>query len=179
VLIKNRQKALVFAAIAVVGLFAADKLLITPLTSGWKSRSAQIVKLRQQINDGNQVLVREQSIRSRWTQMRTNALPNNNSVAEEQVLKAIDRWSQSSRLSINAIAPQWKRESDDYSTLECRVDATGTLETIKNFLFDIEKDPLGLRLDAVEVTARDKEGRQLALGVQISGLVLSLPEKQP
>jgi hypothetical protein len=30
----------------------------------------------------------------------------------------------------------------------------------------------------VEITARDKEGAQLSLGLQISGLVLNLPEEK-
>ena len=34
--IKNRQQILTIAAVAVVALFASDKLLITPLTRSWK-----------------------------------------------------------------------------------------------------------------------------------------------
>ena len=177
--IKNRPQALAIGAIAVVVLFAADKLLVAPLTASWKTRAQKVADLQKKVTDGKHLLDREQSIRGHWDQMRTNTLPNNNSLAEQQLLKAIDQWSQGSRLSVNAITPQWKRENDDYTTLECRVDALGNVDTIRSFLYDIEKDPLGLKLDAVEITARDKEGRQLALGLQLNGLVLTLPEKRP
>ena len=43
--IKNRQQLLVFGAIAIVALFAADKIIFTPLGSFWTARSKEIKKL--------------------------------------------------------------------------------------------------------------------------------------
>jgi Tfp pilus assembly protein PilO len=177
--IKNRQQILVVAAIAVVALFAGDKIVFTPLLESWKARSEEIGKLRKQVDDGNRLVQRAGSISARWDQMRTNTLPNNTSLAEQQLLKAFDRWSQSSRISVTAITPQWKTDSEDYRTLECRVDASGNISTLSRFLYDIERDPLGLKLESVEITARDKDGAQLALGLQISGLVLTPSEEKP
>jgi hypothetical protein len=75
---------------------------------------------------------------------------------------------------VNSIKPQWKRgSSDDYSTLECRVDAAGTLQTLTRFLYEIEKSPLALKVESVEVTTRDNNGEQIALGILVSGLRLA------
>ena len=49
---------------------------------------------------------------------------------------------------------------------------------LSRFLYNIEKDPMALKIESVEITARDKEGAQLSLGLQISGLVLNLPEEK-
>jgi hypothetical protein len=173
--IKNRQQLLVAAAIALVALFAGDKLLFTPLANLWKQRSVQVTDLRKQVSDGKRLLEREDALRSRWDHMRTNTLPDNTSQAEQEVLRAFDFWSQDSRVSIMSITPQWKRDSDDFMTLQCRVDAAGNLATISRFLYDIEKDPLALKLESVEITARDTEGQQLSLGLLISGLMLHPP----
>jgi len=176
--IKNRQQLLAILAGTAIGLFAADKLLLSPLSHLWSERAKEVAKLRKDIADGQRLVLREQSLRSRWEQMRTNTLPNNQSQAEQQVLKAFDRWSQQSRISIMSINPQWKHDADEFMTLECRVDAAGNLETVKNFLYNIEKDPLALKLEMVEISARDPEGLQLTLGLQISGLVLTPQEKR-
>jgi hypothetical protein len=50
---------------------------------------------------------------------------------------------------------------------------------VSRFLYDVEKDPMALRLEIVEVSSRDAEGQQLALGLQVSGLVLTPQEKRP
>ena len=176
--IKNRQQLLVIAAGALIGLFAADKIVIGPVWNLWKARSAQIAKLRKQVDDANHLIRRESSLNARWEQMKTNTLPTNESQAEQIVLKAVDRWSQKSGVSITSISPQWKHDADEYMTLECRVDATGNMGTVKDFLYSIEKDPLALKLQMVEISTRDPEGQLLNLGLQISGLVLTPQAKK-
>jgi len=171
--LKNRQHLLALVAGAGVALFAADKLLITPLAKGWKARQVEIAKLRRQLAEGRSLVQREESLRSRWDQMQTNTLPNNASVAEQQVLKAFDRWSQESRISILSVSPQWKHDTEDYMTLECRVEAAGNINAVTRFLYNVEKDQMALKLQSVEVSARDSDGQQLGLGLQVSALVLT------
>ena len=62
-------------------------------------------------------------------------------------------------------------------TYQCRMDASGNLNSLSRFLYDLEKDPMALRLDSLEISSRDKEGQQLVLAVQISGLVLTPPNR--
>ena len=174
--LKNRQHLLAIIAIIAVTLLAGDKFVLSPLIAGWKQRAARLVELRKSVNQGSLLLAREQSIRDRWDQMRTNMLPNNVSVAENEVLRAFERWSQQSRLSVTSIKPQWKRTADDYMTLECRADAFGSLEALTRFLYDVERDSLALKVEAVEITTRDNEGQQLSLALQVSGLLLSPQE---
>jgi hypothetical protein len=109
--------------------------------------------------------------------MQSNTLPDNPSLAQEQVLKALVNWAQESGVSINAITPQWKNDSEEYQTLVCRVDAAGTLWTLSRFLYDIEKGPMALRLESVDLGSRDTSGQQLTLGLQISGLALTSSRK--
>jgi hypothetical protein len=61
-------------------------------------------------------------------------------------------------------------------TLDCRADAVGNLSEIARFLYEVEKDPLAFKIEGVDITARDTEGQQLALALQVSGLVS--PAKQ-
>jgi Tfp pilus assembly protein PilO len=169
----KRQQLLAIIAIAVVAIWAGDKLIFTPLTQLWKQRGTQIADLRKSVTQGSLLLDRKRAIRARWDIMRTNTLPTENSVAEDQVLKAFDRWSQDSRISVTSIKPQWKHNADDYATLECRVDAFGSLPNITRFLYDVEKDAMALKVDSLEITTRDNDGQQLSLALQVSGLVLT------
>ena len=173
--IKNRQQLLIIGAITAIVLFVGDQLVLSPLTKAWSARATRVADLRKQIAQGKMLVQREQSIRSRWEQMSRNALPNNTSAAEQQVFQAIDLWAQNSGVAISAITPQWKHDSDDYVTFECRVDATGDLGKLSRFLYSVERDPMALKLELVELGARDKEGQVLSLGLQLSGLVLNTP----
>jgi hypothetical protein len=142
--IKNRQQLLTIVAIAAIALFAGIQLVLSPLQKVWNGRATRI-----------------------------SDLPNNTSAAEQKVFKAVDLWAQNSGVTITAITPQWKHDSDDYMTFECRVDAAGDLGKLSRFLYSVERDPTALKLELVELGARDKEGQQLSLGLQLSGLVLT------
>jgi hypothetical protein len=173
--IKNRQQVLMVVALSALGVFAANLLLLGPLVDTWKARSARLDVLREQVTHGKTLLQRQQVIRGRWRQMEDNTLTNDTSAAEQQLFRALDSWRQDSRVVINGVTPQWKHDADDYMTYQCRLDASGSLPALSKFLYDIERDPRALRLDSVELSARDKDGQQLVLGLQLSGLVL-LPQ---
>ena len=175
--LKNRQQWLVIVATAVIGLFVADRLVLTPLTSAWKQRTARITELRTKVDRGRSLVRREDSLRSRWQYMVTNTLPTNPSLAEQHVLNSLDRWADNSRLTVLSLSPQWKRDGDDFITLECRLEGSGNLSSLGRFLYDLEKDPAALKLQALEINSRD-DGQQFALGLQISGLVLTPKEER-
>ena len=172
--IKNRQQWLIILAATGAALLIGDKLIITPLTASWQERSKQIAELTQQVKQGSLLVSRDSVIRTRWDQMRNGTLPEEVSAAENEVLQAFERWSQESRISISSIKPQWKRTGDDFMTLECRADAFGSIQALTRFLYEVEKDPLALRVEAVEITARDNDGQQLSVGLQVSGLQLGV-----
>ena len=176
--IENRQQFLVVLTIAAFALLVGVNFILEPLGGWWSSRQTQLKELRTQVAEGSQILKRETGIRSRWAEMQANALPANTSLAEQKFLTAVDGWSRSSGAEVTSLMPQWKNESTNYLTLACRVETTGNLDTLSRFLYDLEKGPMALRLDSLELTARDKEGQQMTLSTEINGLALIQPDKK-
>jgi hypothetical protein len=170
--IENRQQLLVIITLAVAALLLGDWLIFSRLATAWKSRAQTIARLRTQVSEGALLVRGESAVRGRWGEMQTNALPANQSLAQEQMLKAFENCRQESGVSINGISAQWKEETD-YQTLVCRVDAAGNLWTLARFLHDIERDPMALKIESVDLSSNDKTGQQLTLGLQVSGLVLA------
>jgi len=175
--IKNRQQLLMIAAAAVLALLFLDRVVITRMTQWWKDRSKAITDLRERVTRGRNLIDREQALHATWERMRTNTLPADESFAEEQVLKALRKWERDSRVTITSISPQSKHDSDEYSTIQCRIEASGTIDNMNHFLYDLEKDPMALKLELVELSSHDTDGQQLLLGLQVSGLILT-PQTQ-
>jgi hypothetical protein len=172
--IKNRQKLLmIVAVVCVVGLIG-DSLVLEPLYNSWKSRSQRIVDLKQQVKQGEMLMDHEQSIRSHWENMRTNTLPVNTSVAGTEFFNTFDRCARDSGVTVVSYTPQWK-QGDDYTTYECRADINGNIDTLSRFIYELEKQPLALKVESMDITTHDDKGQQLSLGLQISGLLLTAP----
>jgi Tfp pilus assembly protein PilO len=175
---QNRQQLLGLVAIAALVLLVGDTFIYKPAAAAWKSRSDRVVQLKKQVREGSALLERQDAIRSRWASMQSNTINLEISAAEDQVLRAFDRWSRESKIGVTSVRPQWRRGQDDHATLDCRVDAIGNLSAITRFLYEIENDPLGFKLENVEITARDDRGEQLTLGLQVSALQLNLPARK-
>lgn len=173
--IKTRQDMLVALAIGAAALYIGVNFVFSPLADWWSGRQTQIRELKQKVQDGNALVKRETAIRSNWSQKQANALPMNTSLAEQQLLKSFDSWAADSGAQITSIMPQWKNDSTNYMTLGCRVEASGSLGTLSRFLYSVEKGPLALRLDTVELNNHDTAGQQLTLGLEVNGLALIQP----
>ncbi|MGP8200196.1 MAG: hypothetical protein ACLQU4_11920 [Limisphaerales bacterium] len=172
---KNREKMLLIITGACLVLLILNWLVISPLTASWHHRSDRIATLRKSLADGAMLLRRQDSIRDRWEHMSTNALSSTPTVAERQLFDAFDRWVRQSGVTEGSFKPQLKQTDDNYSVMECHAEVTGSYGTIVRFLFDLEKDPMGLQLQDIELTARDDAGQQISLGLDLSGLLLPPP----
>jgi hypothetical protein len=175
--IETRQQFLVVLTVAVAALFVGERLVYEPLANWWSARAQKVAELRKEVNDGRMLIQRERSLHSRWDQMRTNTLSPDTSLAEQQVLKAFDNWSQDSSVALTGITPQWNDDATNYVTVDWRVEAAGDLGALTRFLYDIEQGPMALKVESVNVNARDDTGQQFTLGLQINGLALR-PESQ-
>lgn len=169
---KNRQHVLLLVAAIVVGIFLGDRLVFTPLVRFWKARSERITELKKDVHHGDMLVERAAAIQDTWNKMRTNALPSETTLAESQMLRAFDRWSKDSGVSVSSVRPQWKRAGDEYMTLECRADVAGSLEEVTRLLYEIERDPMGVKVDSADLATRDTDGALITLGLQVSGLQL-------
>lgn len=175
---KNREQLLAILAVTAIVLMVGDKFILQPLSTSWNARNKRIADLEKQVAEGTSKLERDRAIRDRWNAMRANSLTNDVSAAETRALGAFDRWSREARVTISSLKPTWKRttEREEHQTIEYHADVTGSLANLAQFLYQIEKDPLAMKVDSVELATRDVEGRNLTLSLQLSGLVLN-PKK--
>jgi hypothetical protein len=57
-------------------------------------------------------------------------------------------------------------------TLECRADIGGSLAEVTRFLYEIENDAMGVKVDSASLVTHETDGAQISLGLQVSGLQL-------
>jgi Tfp pilus assembly protein PilO len=175
---KSREKLLMIITAVAGGLWLLNLIVITPLTDTYHARAAKIAGLRKDIEQGTQLIRRESAIHDRWQNMQSNAFPANATASEGQLFHAFDQWAQDSGVTLASQKSQQKDTDEGYSTLEWRVDVTGNMQSISKFLFDSGSSKMALKVQSLELTSRDDTGKQLALGLQVSGLILSTNAEQ-
>lgn len=165
---KRRETLLKIGVGAVVALFLLDRMVISPAFAGWKAQSDRLTALRQKVKNGRQLTEREKSLRARWDEMQRANLPADMSSGENDVYKALARWTSESRVSFTSLTPQWRNHDEGYATFECRATAVGEQAALARLVYEIETDPLPARIEECELTARDAQGKQLSLALRFS-----------
>lgn len=164
----RRETLLKIGVGAVVGLFLLDRVIITPAFASWKAQGERLTKLREEVQRGRQLVAREKSLRGRWDEMLKTDMPEDISVAENEVFQAIGRWTLDSHVNFTNLVPQWRAGEEGCETFECRASATGDQATLGKLLYEIETDPLPAHVEECELSARDAKGTQLTMTMRFS-----------
>jgi hypothetical protein len=176
--VKSNERTLMIAAMLCLGLLAGKQLVWKPVKAGWDRRAARITELDTKLFRGERLLESEEKVDREWTAMRAQSLPGSSADAESRVLAAVNRWSGESRMTVTSQRPRWlPTEPEEGGRLEVRVSGNGDMRSISRFLYELERDPLALRLEDVTIQARDERGTALTLDARLTGLVV--PEEAP
>ena len=175
--LKQREQLLALAAIFCLVALLGDKLVVSPLLTAWEKRSARIIQLNSSLSEGHSLVAREEVLTEMWDNMKQRSLPTEVSAAENQVFKSVSRWTRDSRLSMTSLKPRWTQDEDEFRMVEFRATAQGSMASITRFLYELECDPLPLRVEEIEISARDDSGNKLTLDVRFTGLLLTEKEE--
>ena len=107
-----------------------------------------------------------------WQTYLRDNLNSDKSIAEDEVLRAIENWTDDSGILLTSIKPQWQNHEDRYKTYDVRLVAEGTMRETVEFVHSIESDKLPFKIEQLELSSRDKKGRLINVSVHLSGLQL-------
>ncbi len=155
-----------------IGLLALDQFVIPPLVDGWKGRAQRIERLRADIARGEGLVSREAALARRWSEMVENSLPVREADAENLLFRVVADWAREAQLAVASQRPQWMTDEDGVRRLEFRINGAGSIESIARFLYHLESAPHALRVEEMDLSARDERGRTLAINLRLSGIVL-------
>jgi hypothetical protein len=114
---------------------------------------------------------REDALTQRWREMRILGRSRETAVTENEVLSAVNRWALAGMLGVTSLKPRWVDE-EHCRKFEIQVSGTGSLASITRFLYELECDPQPLKVEDVEIGARDNLGQVLTCDVRFTRLVL-------
>jgi len=181
--LNRRERILAAATLLALGVFLGDRFVLSPALAMWKDRRTRIADLTKSLGEAALVTGREEELKKRWAEMERRALPSDPTAAESAVMAAVVRWARSSGLTVTAIKPRWsepgparrgaRTSNVPEPRVEFRLSGKGSLAEIARFLQSLERDPLALRLEDVDIVSRDDRGRELTLGARFTGIALT------
>jgi len=107
-----------------------------------------------------------------WRTYLDGNLNSTDSIAQAQVLRAIENWTDDSEISVQLDKGEWRNHEDRYQTYDVRLVAEGTMQDAVEFIHAIESDKLPLKIEQLELASREKTGKLINVSVHFTGLQL-------
>ena len=121
----------------------------------------------------------------KWRTYFRDNLNSTNTIAEDEVLRAIENWTGDSGILLMSVKPQWQNHEYEflgkeiaenktysYKTYDVRLVAEGTMQEAVEFVHAIESDELPLKIEQLELASREKTGKLVSVSVHFTGLQL-------
>ena len=169
--LSKRERYIAIGLLAAIGLFAADRIIFTPLLD-W---SDQLRKDQADIQDQNDTYYRsahkQGALRKLWTQMVTDGLKPSADDAEAQMNNALLDWSRDAGVALASLSNERKpADKNGFVAILFHVTADGTTNSISKFLWRIETAKIPTRLESMHISSHKEGNDDLQVQMNLSTL---------
>jgi hypothetical protein len=170
--LSKREKYIGIGVLAVVGIFALDRIVYTPLTDRKVELDAKILSARQERTRINDLFTTRDRAKLRWNEMSGKSLRADASAAESEILNNVREWAQDSGMSLPIVTPERSKDKE-FEKITVRATGTGGIAQIGRFLYRVQTAKVPVRVTNLTINSR-KEGTD-DLSVQMGIATIYLP----
>lgn len=173
--LSKRERIILIAAIASVGLFVAVKFVIDPVQAKREELESQRQQLLGDLNEAEMLIENHPRMQRKWDAMLSDGLQSE-AEAESRILSAVWEWSRSANMATSSIRPE--RISSDRGLQEMifTVAGRGSLGSVAQFLWQVETAALPVKIKDMQLGS--SSGDSMSLQLHLSALYLGTQKKQ-
>lgn len=169
----KRERILVWAVALVVGFFALDRLVITPLQARLTQLRADAATVEQEINEAKVLIDNRELIEARWDGRVGAGLGLDPASARLRVQGQLSEFAESSGLTLTNLSAGGDLKSDPYTEVRFSLTGAGDLRSVTRFLKRVQEASIPLAVQTCDISRRDDSGGRLTLRLTVSTLVYS------
>lgn len=178
-ILSKRETIALLLACLTVGVLLLDWYVATPLLERRDTLEAERQALLAQQAEAQATFQRRRLFGPKWQAMLDSGMSKPLAAAESQVLHALRDWSQESRLTLSSLKPGKVVERGDLLEMQFQASGTGSMSAVSKFLWRIETAALPMRIEQLQLGARQEGSDDLSLQLSLSSICLPEPGKTP
>jgi len=175
--LSKRERIILFATLASVGLFIVNTFVIEPVQAKLDEMESQRQQLRGELNEGELLIGNHRRMQKKWEAMLSNGL-RNDAEAESRVLSALREWSGAAGLALSSIKPERVASDKGLQEMIFTVAGKGSLDSVARFLWQIETAALPVKIKDMQLGSSSESGDSMSLQLHLSALYLGTQKKQ-
>lgn len=172
--LSRRERLIAAVTLLVMMIFILDRYAVSPFFEAKENISKEKQCLEDDMRHANKIFRQRKRINDKWQEMVRGGLGSNPSAMESRMLHEIRQWSHDCGLSISSIKPDRNgNEEKILKEIMFNVACRGSMDSVGQFLWQIESSQLPLRITEFQLGAREEDGRNMSLQLKLSTVYLS------
>lgn len=176
--LSKRERYILIAAIIVVMAFVVDRYAITPSLAALAQVRARKQELLGEVGQAQSLFKRRRLMEKKWQSMISGGLEDDVSKTESKVLHALRKWSQDYGLMLSSVKPERIPGQGSLREITFLVAGTGAMDSVGQFLWQIEKAALPIRIKDLQLGSRNEQGDEMSLQLTLSAIYLSTERQE-
>ena len=170
-MLSKRERIIAIIAVAAVGFLVLNKFLIGPVTGKLQQLETQKNQLRVELDEAQNLFHKRRVLEKEWKAAMSEGL-RNEVEAESKVGRALNMWSDQTRLSLSSVKPERVASDQGLKEMTFAVAGTGSLRSVAQFLWQIETAALPIKVKSVQIGSASEAGDSMSLQLRLSALYL-------
>jgi len=175
-MLSKRERIIAVITVAVVGLFVLNEFLFKPVSDKLQQLETQKDQLRIELDEAQNLFRKRLALEREWKEASMESL-RNEVEAESKVGRALDKWSQMSRLTLSSVKPERLASDQGLKEMTFVVVGTGTLDAVAQFLWQIERAPLPIKIKDMQLGSSNESGQSMSVQLRLSALCWDTKQK--
>jgi len=172
--LSKRERLILVATITVLMIFAVDRFILTPVLDARGEILNQKQELIREMEKASDLFKQKGSFTPKWEEMINGGLSSDVSSTESIVLNALRAWAQNYGLILSSIKPERERgQGGKIREILFNVACSGNMNSVGQFLWQIENTTLPLRITEFQLGSREEDGKEMSLQMKLSALYLA------
>lgn len=169
----KREKGLMIAVLAVLGVLAVDRYALTPLLEGQDLLNARRAQILADIKHVKDLMDERRQLTPEWKRMLSAGLKGDAADAESQLLHALRDWARESGLSLTSLKPERPDSKEQLKQIQVQAAGNATMDGVAKFLWKVHSASFPLKVTELNLGSRNdstSNHNELALQIKLSTL---------
>jgi Tfp pilus assembly protein PilO len=176
--LSRRERVVLIAALAVLGLLAGDRFVVEPLLKWRWAVDARRAALAQRLVRDEGVLRRRRELMPLWEAMQASLKPSA-AAAESQIMHVVRDAADASGLELSLLKPEQLTDKGKLPRIAVQASLSGPMKSVTDFLYRLQTAPAPLRLTELQLAVPKEGVDELTVQVRLTTLSLGQPPQAP
>ena len=173
--LSTREKYIGIGTAAVIGLFALDSVLLSPLFARLNDADQRVANASRELREADQLFQNSLRARRKWRDMAGDTVKTDESAAQSQLLNRVDVWAQTAGLPLSGLKPGRGEREEGFERISVQAAGAGTMAQVSRFLHALHTADVPVRVSELQISTRKEGTDDLALQVTISSIYAPPP----